>query len=97
MSWVLSQASGLLMYFLVLFGSHFENLYEISPSIPKVAITYFIKSTTPLNSSSNCSGVHTMWPSARVNCLTLISPCISPDDSFLNRVEVSAYLTGRSL
>ena len=38
-----------------------------------------------------------MCPSARVNCLTLIRPCISPEDSFLNRVEVSANLTGKSL
>src|SRR5699024_3564709 len=95
-SWVASQLSLPPIYFSLPFSSHFEKRYVTSSSRPRVFSIKAARSKQPLTSSSTCSGLQARWPSEIVNCLSLISPCISPDDSFLNRVEVSLYRIGRS-
>ena len=60
-------------------------------------INNFIKSIHPFISSDNWSNLTAKCPSDIVNCLTLINPCISPESSFLNNVDVSLYLNGKSL
>ena len=56
-----------------------------------------IKSKTPLNSDSICSGVQNICESFWVNDLALSIPFTAPAASYLKSLAISAIRTGKSL
>ena len=82
--------------YLFVFSVHWENRKVHLSSRPTVPRQYLASAKQPLNSSSSWSGRSTRCPSEMVNWRTRIRPCISPESSLRNRVDVSPSRMGRS-